>query len=42
MIVKAADFDWKVHSTVMEDVGREVGLDVLPENIHIMKKVVNS
>lgn len=39
MIVNVNGFDWKIHSTIMKEVGTEVGLDVLPENIHIMKKV---
>ncbi|HEY8363679.1 MAG TPA: spermidine/putrescine ABC transporter ATP-binding protein [Tissierellaceae bacterium] len=39
MIVKAKDFDWMIHSTIMKPVGTEIGMTVLPENIHIMKKV---
>jgi len=31
---------WKVHSTLMKEEASEVGLDVIPENIHVMKKVV--
>ena len=41
MIVKVDDFDWKIHSTIKKEVGSEVGLDVLAENIHIMKKVID-
>lgn len=41
MFVKVDDFHWMVHSTIMKEVGSEIGLDVLPENIHIMKKVVD-
>ncbi len=41
MIVKVDGFDWKIHSTIMKEVGTEVGLYVLPENIHIMKKVID-
>lgn len=41
MMIKVKDFDWIVHSTIMKEVGTEVGLNVLPENIHIMKKVVS-
>ena len=37
-IVKGADYSWMVHSTVMEPVGKEVGLNVLPNDIHIMHK----
>lgn len=39
MIVKVGEFSWMVHSTIMKEAGTEVGIDVLPENIHIMKKV---
>ncbi|MGN9165255.1 spermidine/putrescine ABC transporter ATP-binding protein [Tissierellaceae bacterium HCP3S3_D8] len=39
MIVKIDGFNWMVHSTIMKEVGTEVGIDILPENIHIMKKV---
>ena len=39
-IVKGADYSWMVHSTVMEPVGKEVGLNVLPNDIHIMHKAV--
>ncbi|MBU5257450.1 spermidine/putrescine ABC transporter ATP-binding protein [Tissierella praeacuta] len=39
MIVKSKDFDWMIHSTIMKPVGTEIGMMVLPENIHIMKKV---
>ncbi|MDR7871624.1 MAG: ABC transporter ATP-binding protein [Tissierellaceae bacterium] len=41
MMVKVDDFEWMVHSTTMKEVGTKVGLDVLPENIHIMKKVMS-
>ena len=37
-IVKGADYSWMVHSTVMEPGGKEVGLNVLPNDIHIMHK----
>ena len=39
MIVKSKDFDWMIHSTIMKPVGTEIGMTVLHENIHIMKKV---
>ncbi len=39
MIVKSDDFNWMIHSTIMKPVGTEIGMTVLPENIHIMKKV---
>lgn len=41
MMVKDRDMEWMVHSTVMKDVGTEIGMNVIPENIHIMKKVVD-
>ena len=40
MIVKSKDFDWMIHSTIMKPIGTEIGMSVLPENIHIMKKVL--
>lgn len=40
MIVKSKDFDWMIHSTIMKPIGTEIGMTVLPENIHIMKKVL--
>lgn len=39
MMVDSGDFQWMIHSTIMKPVGTEIGMDVLPENIHIMKKV---
>lgn len=39
MIVKIDDLDWMIHSTIMVKVGTEIGMNILPENIHIMKKV---
>ncbi len=39
MIIKVDGFNWMAHSTIMKEVGTEVGIDILPENIHIMKKV---
>ncbi|NMA69800.1 MAG: ABC transporter ATP-binding protein, partial [Desulfitobacterium sp.] len=39
MIIKTQDFSWMVHSTLMEEVGNQVGLKILPNDIHIMKKV---
>lgn len=39
MRVNIDGFIWLVHSTIMKDVGREVGINITPENIHIMKKV---
>ena len=41
MMVKDRDMEWMVHSTMMKGVGTEIGMNVIPENIHIMKKVVD-
>lgn len=39
MIVKSDGFDWMIHSTIMKPIGTKIGMEILPENIHIMKKV---
>lgn len=39
MIVEGRGVKWKVHSTLMEPVGTSVGLIILPNDIHIMKRV---
>ncbi|ACL20607.1 spermidine/putrescine ABC transporter ATPase subunit [Desulfitobacterium hafniense DCB-2] len=39
MMIQSSEFCWMVHSTQMEEVGNEVGLKILPNDIHIMKKV---
>ena len=41
MHILACGIDWIVHSTAMEPVGCEVYLDLFPNDIHIMKKVVS-
>ena len=41
MMVDTGAFRFKVHSTAMHAVGSEVGLRVVPFNIHIMKKVTD-
>ena len=38
MLVDAHGFLWKVHSTVQSPVGTEVGLNIAPDLIHVMKK----
>ncbi|KEI06133.1 ABC transporter ATP-binding protein [Clostridium botulinum] len=38
MIVKENDREWLVHSTLKSDVGTVVGMNIFPEDIHIMKK----
>ncbi len=37
MIIDAGGFNWKVHSTSMQPEGSQVGLSIVPFNIHIMK-----
>lgn len=39
--LKDQEVRWKVHSTLMKEEGTEVGLRVIPDNIHVMKKVVD-
>ena len=41
MTVKDMDMEWMVHSTIMKPVGTEIGMTVIPENIHVMKKVID-
>lgn len=38
MKVVSKGFTWLVHSTLYEPVGTEVGMDIFPNDIHIMKK----
>lgn len=37
MIIEAGGFSWKVHSTVMAPENSNVGLQIVPFNIHVMK-----
>lgn len=39
MMVEGEDYEWMIHSTIMKEVGTEIGMNINPENIHIMKKV---
>ena len=41
MMIKTDTFNWMVHSTSMHPPKSQVGLTILPFNIHIMKKAVN-
>lgn len=41
MLVNENNRMWKIHSTVMEPIGAEIGIDIAPEHIHVMKKVYN-
>ena len=38
MMIAAGGFRWKVHSTAMQPAGSEVGLSIVPFNIHIMRR----
>ncbi len=38
MMVQSNDYEWMIHSTIMKPIGTEIGMTVLPDNIHIMKK----
>jgi len=38
MMIEGSGYTWMVHSTVMAPVDSEVGLNILPNDIHIMKK----
>lgn len=39
MVVDAAGFKWKIHSTLSENVGDIIGMNVEPFDIHIMHKM---
>ncbi|MDP4092625.1 MAG: ABC transporter ATP-binding protein [Bacillota bacterium] len=41
MIILCNNLLWKVHSTVMEPVNSRVGMRILPNDIHTMKKVLD-
>ncbi len=38
MLVESQDYTWKIHNTLMEPIGKKVGLNILPDDIHIMTK----
>ena len=40
MMIDAGDFTWMVHSTILAPEDSKVGLQILPNDIHIMKKKV--
>jgi spermidine/putrescine transport system ATP-binding protein len=42
IVVSSEGFDWKIHSTLYEEPGREVGLSVIPDDIHIMHKMAEA
>lgn len=39
MFVMSDDVEWMIHSTIMKEVGTEIGMNIKPENLHIMRKV---
>lgn len=39
MIVEVSGVKWMIHSTVMAPVGSYIGMNIIPDAIHIMKKV---
>ncbi len=38
MMVRSADYLWKIHSITCKEPGTQVGMKIIPEYIHIMKK----
>lgn len=38
MLVETQNFTWKIHSIQCKDVGEKIGMNIIPEYIHIMKK----
>lgn len=41
MTVECEGYEWLIHSTDKADIGSQVGLNIYPNDIHIMKKVEN-
>ncbi len=41
MLVNSDGYQWMIHSTIMKAEGSHIGMNVSPENIHVMKKVRN-
>lgn len=41
ILVQDRGIEWMIHSTIMKPVGTEIGMRITPENIHIMKKVID-
>ncbi|MDX9918088.1 MAG: ABC transporter ATP-binding protein [Gudongella sp.] len=38
MEVENGTSSWTIHSTIMKEVGTEIGMRIIPDNIHIMKR----
>ena len=41
MIVSSNGFSWMIHSTIMKEEGTHIGMNITPENIHVMRKVMD-
>ncbi len=42
VVIDKNGYNWKIHSTLYEEPGREVGLSVIPDDIHIMHKMTEA
>lgn len=40
ILVESKGYTWMVHTTLIEEVGKDVGLNIFPDDIHIMEKEV--
>jgi spermidine/putrescine transport system ATP-binding protein len=40
MIISVGELEFKIHSTVMQESGSRVGLEIIPFNIHIMQQTL--
>lgn len=38
ILVESQRYTWMIHSTLIEEIGKEVGLNIFPDDIHIMEK----
>lgn len=38
ILVESQDYTWMIHTTSIEDIGNKVGLNIFPDDIHIMEK----
>ncbi len=38
MLIESPEFTWMVHSTLCEPIGTRVGLNIIPSDLHIMRK----
>ena len=42
MMIDVGELEFKIHSTVMQETGSKVGLNIIPYNIHIMYPMANT